>query len=38
MHDLGMMVTVGTYRDGRLVGGVWGLALRRVFALSVCFI
>jgi leucyl/phenylalanyl-tRNA---protein transferase len=37
MHNLGMVTTVGTYRDGRLVGGLWGLGLRRVFAIMSMF-
>jgi len=28
---------VGTYRDGRLVGGLWGLEIGRVFSIMSMF-
>jgi leucyl/phenylalanyl-tRNA--protein transferase len=30
VHKLGFTATVGTYRDDRLVGGLWGVAIGRV--------
>jgi leucyl/phenylalanyl-tRNA--protein transferase len=37
MHALGLIGTVGTYREGRLEGGFWGLSVGRVFAIMSMF-
>jgi leucyl/phenylalanyl-tRNA--protein transferase len=37
VHDLGFSATVGTYRDGRLVGGMWGIAVGGVFTIMSMF-
>ena len=37
LYELGFVSTVGTYRDGRLVGGMWGIAVGRVFGLMSMF-
>jgi len=37
VHDLGFSATVGTYRDGRLVGGMWGITVGRVFTIMSMF-
>lgn len=37
MLRMGLVASVGVYRDGRLVGGLWGLAIRRTFALMSMF-
>ena len=37
LYDLGFIATVGTYRDGRLVGGMWGIAVGRVLGLMSMF-
>lgn len=37
VHRLGFAVTVGTYRDGRLVGGFWGIGIGRVFGIMSMF-
>src|SRR5579871_2622616 len=37
MHTLGLIGTVGTYLDGQLAGGFWGLSVGRVFAIMSMF-
>lgn len=37
VQKLGFVATVGTYRDGRLVGGLWGLEIGRVFSIMSMF-
>lgn len=37
MHRVGLMATVGVYRETTLVGGLWGLAIGRVFAIMSMF-
>ncbi len=37
MQALGLIGTVGTYRDGQLCGGFWGLSVGRVFAIMSMF-
>lgn len=37
LHALGFVSTVGTYRDGRLVGGLWGLGIDGAFGLMSMF-
>jgi leucyl/phenylalanyl-tRNA--protein transferase len=37
VHALGFIATVGAYRDGRLVGGLWGIALGRTFGIMSMF-
>jgi leucyl/phenylalanyl-tRNA--protein transferase len=37
MQKLGLITSIGTYRDGRLVGGFWGLSVGRVFAIMSMF-
>lgn len=37
VHDLGFSATVGTYRDGRLVGGMWGITVGRCFGIMSMF-
>lgn len=37
MHALGLIGTVGTYREGKLAGGFWGLSIGRVFAIMSMF-
>lgn len=37
LHRLGFVATVGTYRDGRLVGGFWGIGIGRVFSIMSMF-
>jgi leucyl/phenylalanyl-tRNA--protein transferase len=37
VHALGFIATVGTYRDGRLVGGLWGIALGRTLGMMSMF-
>jgi leucyl/phenylalanyl-tRNA---protein transferase len=37
VHALGCISTVGAYRDGRLVGGLWGVALGRTFGIMSMF-
>jgi leucyl/phenylalanyl-tRNA--protein transferase len=37
VHDLGFSATVGTYRDGRLVGGMWGITVGRTFTIMSMF-
>jgi leucyl/phenylalanyl-tRNA---protein transferase len=37
VHALGFISTVGTYRDGRLVGGLWGVVLGRTFGIMSMF-
>jgi leucyl/phenylalanyl-tRNA--protein transferase len=37
MQKLGLVATVGTYRDGQLVGGLFGLEIGRVFSISSMF-
>jgi leucyl/phenylalanyl-tRNA--protein transferase len=37
VHDLGFSATVGTYRDGRLVGGFWGIAVGQIFTIMSMF-
>jgi leucyl/phenylalanyl-tRNA---protein transferase len=36
-RSLGFISTVGTYRDGRLVGGLWGVAIGGTFGLMSMF-
>jgi len=33
VHQLGFVRTVGTYRDGQLVGGLWGIGVGGVFGI-----
>ena len=37
LYELGFVTTVGTYRDGRLVGGMWGITVGRVFGIMSMF-
>jgi leucyl/phenylalanyl-tRNA--protein transferase len=37
LQSLGLVATVGTYRDGRLVGGLWGLGIGRVLGIMSMF-
>ena len=37
LQALGLVVTVGTYRQGQLVGGIWGLGIGRVFSIMGTF-
>jgi leucyl/phenylalanyl-tRNA---protein transferase len=37
VQELGFVRTVGTYRDGQLVGGLWGLGVGRVFSIMSMF-
>lgn len=37
VRGLGFVRTVGTYRDGRLVGGLWGIGIGRVFGVMSMF-
>ena len=37
VHRLGFVVTAGTYRDGQLVGGLWGIGVGRVFGIMSMF-
>jgi leucyl/phenylalanyl-tRNA---protein transferase len=37
LYELGFVATVGTYRDGRLVGGMWGITVGRVVGLMSMF-
>jgi len=37
MQTLGLIGTVGTYREGQLAGGFWGLSVGRVFAIMSMF-
>jgi leucyl/phenylalanyl-tRNA---protein transferase len=37
VHDLGFISTVGTYRDGLLVGGMWGITVGRTFGIQSAF-
>ena len=37
MDALGLIGTVGTYRDGKLTGGFWGLSVGRIFAIMSMF-
>lgn len=37
MQKLGLIVSVGTYREGRLVGGFWGLDIGGVFGIMSMF-
>jgi hypothetical protein len=37
VRRLGFVSTVGTYRDGRLVGGLWGIGIGRVFGVMSMF-
>jgi leucyl/phenylalanyl-tRNA---protein transferase len=37
VNDLGLISTVGTYRDGRLVGGMWGMTVGRTFGIQSMF-
>ena len=37
MHKLGLISSVGAYRDGQLLGGVWGLSVGRVIGLMSMF-
>jgi leucyl/phenylalanyl-tRNA---protein transferase len=37
LYELGFVGTVGTYRDGRLVGGMWGITVGRVFGIMSMF-
>jgi leucyl/phenylalanyl-tRNA---protein transferase len=37
VHELGFCATVGTYRDGRLVGGMWGISVGRTFGIMSMF-
>jgi leucyl/phenylalanyl-tRNA---protein transferase len=37
MRRLGFISTVGTYRDGRLVGGLWGIGIGDAFGLMSMF-
>lgn len=37
VHKLGFTATVGTYRGDQLVGGLWGLAVGRVFSVYSLF-
>jgi leucyl/phenylalanyl-tRNA--protein transferase len=37
VHALGFISTVGAYRDGKLVGGLWGVALGGTFGMMSMF-
>jgi leucyl/phenylalanyl-tRNA--protein transferase len=37
VNQLGFVRTVGTYRDGQLVGGLWGIGVGRVFGIMSMF-
>lgn len=37
MHKLGLIASVGVYREDRLVGGLWGLTIGRVLAIMSLF-
>jgi leucyl/phenylalanyl-tRNA--protein transferase len=37
MHERGLIATVGTYRDGMLIGGFWGVSIGPVFAVMSMF-
>lgn len=37
VQELGFVRTVGTYRDGQLVGGLWGLGVGGVFSIMSMF-
>jgi leucyl/phenylalanyl-tRNA--protein transferase len=37
MHSLGLIGTVGTYHEGQLTGGFWGLSVGPVFAIMSMF-
>jgi leucyl/phenylalanyl-tRNA--protein transferase len=37
LYELGFIATVGTYRDERLVGGMWGITVGRVFGAMSMF-
>jgi leucyl/phenylalanyl-tRNA--protein transferase len=37
VHRLGFVATVGTYRDGKLVGGFWGIEIGRALAVLSMF-
>jgi leucyl/phenylalanyl-tRNA--protein transferase len=37
VHGLGFIATVGTYRDGQLVGGLWGIEIGRTFGILSMF-
>jgi leucyl/phenylalanyl-tRNA--protein transferase len=37
VHELGFSATLGTYRDGRLVGGMWGITVGRTFGIMSMF-
>lgn len=37
IDELGYVVTVGTYREGRLVGGFWGIGIGRIFSIMSMF-
>jgi leucyl/phenylalanyl-tRNA--protein transferase len=37
VHKLGFISTVGVYRDDELVGGLWGIAVGRVFGIMSMF-
>jgi leucyl/phenylalanyl-tRNA--protein transferase len=37
LYELGFVATVGAYRDGRLVGGMWGITVGRVFGIMSMF-
>ena len=37
VHELGFISTVGTYRDGRLVGGMWGMTVGRTLGIQSMF-
>ena len=37
VHALGFIATVGAYRDGQLVGGVWGIEIGRTFGVLSMF-
>jgi len=37
VRDLGLVSTVGTYRDGHLVGGLWGITVGRTLGIQSAF-
>lgn len=37
VYDLGFITTVGTYRDGCLIGGMWGMTVGRTFGIQSMF-
>ena len=37
LHALGFVPTVGTYSDGKLIGGLWGLQVGRTFGIMSVF-